>query len=151
MDGTGGFSASNRSRDNSPRRSDCRGSWLYSGENKSWRNFSLSPDFACTSTTGSPMDKWMAQADSAHRIGPETSLQSILIVVESGGTGEELPRLCNSTLYLKSIPRLCNSTLQLNSLQLNSIPRLCTSALQLDSLQLDSLQLDSLQLDPTSH
>src|SRR5271170_3663667 len=84
MDGTGGFSASNRSRDNSPRRSDCRGSWLCSGEKKSWRNFSLSPDFACTSTTGSPMDKWMAQADSAHQIGPETTLQGVLIVEEVG-------------------------------------------------------------------
>jgi len=29
----------------------------------------------------------MPQLDSAHQIGPETSLQSILIVVESGGTG----------------------------------------------------------------
>ena len=40
----------------------------------------------------------MLQADSAHQIGPETSLQSVLIVVESGGTGEELPRLCTSAL-----------------------------------------------------
>ena len=35
------------------------------------------------------MDKWMLQADSAHQISPETGLQSILIVVESGGTGQE--------------------------------------------------------------
>ena len=28
----------------------------------------------------------MLQLDSAHQIGPETTLQSILIVVESGGT-----------------------------------------------------------------
>ena len=28
----------------------------------------------------------MPQADSAHRIGPETTLQGVLIVVESGGT-----------------------------------------------------------------
>jgi len=33
------------------------------------------------------MDEWMPQADSAHPIGPETTLQSILIVVENGGTG----------------------------------------------------------------
>src|SRR5271170_1853623 len=60
------------------------------GENKSWRNFSLSeigPDFACTSTTSSPMDEWMPQVVSAHGIGPETTLQGILIVVESGGRG----------------------------------------------------------------
>jgi|SRR5271154_4797984 len=60
------------------------------GENKSWRNFSLSeigPDFACTSTTGSPMDKWMLQADSAYQIGLKPTLQGILIVVESGGRG----------------------------------------------------------------
>src|SRR5271170_2142496 len=58
------------------------------GENKSWRNFSLSeigPDFACTSTTCGPMDKWMPQADSAHEIGPDTILQGVLILVESGG------------------------------------------------------------------
>src|SRR5271155_4896845 len=104
--------------------------------------FEIGLDFACTSTTGSRMDKWILQADSAHQIGPETSLQSILIVVESGGTGEELPRLCNSTLYLKSIPRLCNSTLQLNSIS--------TSTLQLNSLQLNSLYLDSVpQLSAT--
>jgi len=47
----------------------------------------LGADFACTSTTGSPMDKWMPQADSAHQIGPETILQGILIVVESGDRG----------------------------------------------------------------
>ena len=44
-------------------------------------------DFACTSTTRSPTDKWMLQADSAHQIGPETILQGVLIVVESGGRG----------------------------------------------------------------
>ena len=120
------------------------------GKNKCCRNFSLSPDFACTSTTGSPMDKWMAQADSAHRIGPETSLQSVLIVVESGGTGEELPRLCTSTLYPDSIPRLCNLALCTSTLQLNSIPRFCASTLCLDSIPrlcTSTLQLDSLYLD----
>jgi len=57
---------------------------------KSWRNFSLSEighDFACTSTTSSPMDKWILQVDSAHQIGLKPTLQGILIVVESGGGG----------------------------------------------------------------
>jgi len=49
----------------------------------------LGADFACTSTTSGPKDKWMLQAHSAHQVGPETILESILIVVESGGTGEE--------------------------------------------------------------
>ena len=40
----------------------------------------LGADFACTSTTGSPMDKWMLQADSTHQIGLETSLVDFLIV-----------------------------------------------------------------------
>ena len=43
--------------------------------------------FACGSTTSGGMAKWMTQADSVHQIGPETTLQGILIVVESGGTG----------------------------------------------------------------
>jgi len=59
-------------------------------DEKSWRNFSLSesgPDFACTSTTSSPTDKWMLQAYSARQIGLKPTLQGILIVVESGGRG----------------------------------------------------------------
>ena len=52
-----------------------------------FRSQKLGADFACTSTTGSPMHKWMPQADSAHQIGPETILQGVLIVVESGGRG----------------------------------------------------------------
>src|SRR5271170_1732581 len=47
----------------------------------------LGADFACTSTTGSPMDKRMPQVDSAHQIGAETILQGVLIVVESDGRG----------------------------------------------------------------
>jgi len=57
---------------------------------KGCRNFLLSeigPDFACTSTTSSPIDKWMPQADSAHQTGLHPTLQGILIVVESGGRG----------------------------------------------------------------
>ena len=53
-----------------------RGGW------KSCRNFSLSeigPDFACASTTGNPMDKWMLQADSAHQIGLKPTLHAFLI------------------------------------------------------------------------
>jgi len=59
-------------------------------DEKSWRNFSLSEigtDFACTSTTSSPMDKWMLQPDLAHQTGLKPTLQGILIVVESGGRG----------------------------------------------------------------
>src|SRR5271155_2159791 len=47
----------------------------------------LGADFACTSTTSGPMNKWMLQVDSAHQIGAETILQGVLIVVESGGRG----------------------------------------------------------------
>ena len=116
---TGGFNASNRSRNNPPRRSNCSWKWCRGGRINAagiFHSSEIEPDFACTSTTGGRMDKWILQADSAHQIGPETTLQSILIVVESGGTGEELPRLCYSTLqldslYLDSIPQLCNSTL----------------------------------------
>src|SRR5271154_6168160 len=57
------------------------------GENKCCRNFSLSPDFACTSTTSDPMDEWMQQAYSAHQTGLKPVLHAVLIVVESGGTG----------------------------------------------------------------
>jgi hypothetical protein len=38
-------------------------------------------------TTSSPMDKWMPQADSAHQTGLKPTLQGVLIVVESGGRG----------------------------------------------------------------
>src|SRR5271170_1118371 len=116
--------------------------------------FEIGLDFACTSTTGSPMDKWMLQAHLAHQIGPETSLQSVLIVVESGGREEELPRLCTSTVQLDSVHRLCTPTLYLDSvprlytptLYIDSVHRLCNSTLQLDSvprLCASTLYLDS--------
>ena len=50
------------------------------------RNFSPLNVSACFSTTKAIIDKWMLQLDSARQIGPETTLQGILIVVESGGT-----------------------------------------------------------------
>src|SRR5271170_4385187 len=42
--------------------------------------------FGCSHTTNVSVDKGRPQADSAHQIGPETTLQDVLIVVESGGT-----------------------------------------------------------------
>src|SRR5271155_2405698 len=57
------------------------------GKNKCCRNFSLSPDFACTSTTSDPMDEWMLQAYSAHQTGLKPILHAVLILVESGGRG----------------------------------------------------------------
>ena len=62
----------------------------YRGKNKCCRNFSLpeiGPEFACTSTTSSPMDEWMLQAHSAHQTGLKLILQAVLILVESGGRG----------------------------------------------------------------
>jgi len=47
----------------------------------------LGPAFASTSTTSSPMGKWMLQPDLAHQTGLKPTLQGILIVVESGGRG----------------------------------------------------------------
>src|SRR5271168_890711 len=90
MDTPGGFSASNRSRNNSPRCSNCSGKWWYRRKNTCCRNFSLSeigPDFACTSTTSAPMDKWMLQAYLAHQTGLKPILHAVLIVVESGDRG----------------------------------------------------------------
>ena len=82
MEATGRFSASSRSRNNSPRCSDSSWKWWYSGENKSWRNFSPSEIgnvFASTSTTNAPMDKQMVQADSVHQLGLESILYAVLI------------------------------------------------------------------------
>ena len=62
------------------------------GENKSSRNFSapeIGNAFAYSYTTKGAMDKRRWQADSAHQIGPETTLQDFLIVVENGGKGGE--------------------------------------------------------------
>ena len=89
MDATCGFSASNWSKTNPQRLSNC--SW-----NLVWKsvlllvNWNFHPSFqrfACSARTNGSMDKWMPQLDSAHQIGPETTLQVILIVVERGGTG----------------------------------------------------------------
>ena len=49
--------------------------------------FTLRPEFACTSTTSSPMDEWMLQAHSAHQTGLKPILHAVLILVESGGRG----------------------------------------------------------------
>jgi hypothetical protein len=60
------------------------------GGEKSWRNFCTSEIrnvFGCISTTIDPIDKRMAQADSAHQIGLKPTLHAFLIVVESGDTG----------------------------------------------------------------
>jgi hypothetical protein len=43
--------------------------------------------FGSGATTNGAMGKWIARLDSAHQIGPEITFQSILILVESGGTG----------------------------------------------------------------
>jgi len=89
MDDASVFNASNWSKTYPPCYSDSSWKWWYRGKNKCCWNFSLSeigPDFACTSTTGSPMDKWMLQADSAHQTGLKTILYTVLILVESGGT-----------------------------------------------------------------
>jgi hypothetical protein len=78
-------------------------------DEKSCRNFLLSEighDFACTSTTSRPMDKWILQADSAHQIGLKPTLQGILIVVESGGRGgwKKLPEF----FALRNWARFCS-------------------------------------------
>jgi hypothetical protein len=46
-------------------------------------------DFASGSTPSGPMVKWMAKAGQAHQIGLQSTLQAILIAVESGGGGVE--------------------------------------------------------------
>jgi len=91
MDGAVGFSASNRSRIDSPRSSDSRLVMLYKG-------VKIQPSLggifscgiwmflACGTTTRSAMVKQMVQADSAHQIGLKPTLHTILIVVESGDT-----------------------------------------------------------------
>src|SRR5271155_5314707 len=78
MDATGGFSASNWSKNHPPRCSDCRLLMLYKvlkiqptlGAICVPRFFVL----ACNTTTSDPMDKRRLQADSAHRMGLETTL-----------------------------------------------------------------------------
>ena len=62
------------------------------GKTKAGRNFSpleIGNVFTPTSTTSAPMGKWMLQAHLAHQIGLQPILNAVLILVESGGTGEE--------------------------------------------------------------
>src|SRR5271170_78303 len=42
----------------------------------------LGPAFASTSTTSSPMGKWMLQPDSAHQTGLKPTLHTVLIIVK---------------------------------------------------------------------
>src|SRR5271170_6884528 len=98
MDSTGGFNASNRSRNNPPHCSNCRLLMLYKVVKKLWAEF-LPSDFgdvlANLATTNRAMDKWMLRLDSAGQKGPEIILQGILIVVEGCFTAE---RTCGSGL-----------------------------------------------------
>ena len=90
-DATGGFSASNWSKTNPPRFSECRLLMLYKGMKMYGRNF-LPSDFgdvlANLATTNRAMDKWMSWLDSAGQKGPEITLEGILIVVEGCLTAE---------------------------------------------------------------
>jgi len=63
---------------------------LIGGRRRWERNFSLAElgdALACGSVTKGTMDKRRPQLDSAVQIGPETTLQDILIVVKNGGRG----------------------------------------------------------------
>jgi hypothetical protein len=52
------------------------------------RNFLPLNVYDCYSTTKAAIDKWIVlQAHSAHPRGLETTLEEILIVVETGGRG----------------------------------------------------------------
>ena|SRR5271155_2759364 len=98
MDGTGGFRASNWSKDNSPRCSDCRLLMLYKVVKELWAEFFAS-DFgdvpANLATTSRTTDKWIVRLDSAGQKGPEMTLEGILIIVEGCFTAE---RTCGSGL-----------------------------------------------------
>src|ERR1700685_4534812 len=88
---TARFSASNWSKTDPPRFSDCRLVMLYRGVKiqPSLATF-LCPDIfvlACISITINPMDKRRTRADSAHQIGLRPTLHAFLIVVESGDGG----------------------------------------------------------------
>ena len=90
MDTLARFSAPNRSRNNPQGLSNY--SWnLPVVGNLFFFEWNFSPPsferFGYRATTNGAMGKWIPQLDSAHQIGPETTLQDILIVVESGGTG----------------------------------------------------------------
>jgi hypothetical protein len=45
--------------------------------------------FDCSTTTNAATRKWIVQLDSMHQIGAKTTLQGIVIVVETGGTPKE--------------------------------------------------------------
>jgi hypothetical protein len=92
MEGTGRFTASNWSKTNPPRFSNCRLLLLYKGMKMCGRNLLLS-DFGdvlttLSATTNKAMDKWMLQLDSAGHKGPEIPLEGVLIVVEECFTAE---------------------------------------------------------------
>src|SRR5271154_2096082 len=83
MDGTSGFSASNWSKNNHPRCSNCR-LMLYKVVKELWADFFPS-DFgdvlANLATASRTMDKWMLRLDSAGQKGLEITLEGILIVI----------------------------------------------------------------------
>jgi len=81
MDATGGFGASNWSTNNPPRCSDFSWKWSYRGRINAAGIFhsEIGPDFACTSATSAPTDKWMVQVDSAHQTGLKPILHAVLI------------------------------------------------------------------------
>ena len=57
--------------------------------NKFGRNFlpsQIGDVFTCSSTASSVMVKWMVQAELAHQVGLNSTLHTVLIAVESGGT-----------------------------------------------------------------
>ena len=88
---TAGFSASNRSKTNPPRYSNCRLVMLYKVVKKLWAEFFALRLWRCSgqpSTTSRAMDKWMLRLDSADQKGPEITLEGILIVVEGCFTAE---------------------------------------------------------------
>jgi len=76
MDGTAGFSASNRSSSNPPQSSDSRLVMLYK-EVKSSTNFYLQnlDIFACSSTTKGGIAERRPRLDSARQRGTENTLE----------------------------------------------------------------------------
>jgi hypothetical protein len=100
---TGGFSASNWSKTDPPRYSDCSLLVLHEGMKMCGRNFLLS-DFgyvlANLATTNKAMDEWRLRLDSADQKGPEINLKGILIVVEGCFTAE-ISTTCFCSLALK--------------------------------------------------
>src|SRR5271154_4322620 len=103
MDGAGGSSASNRSRNKPPKHSNC--------SRKRWYRGRTSPTLYIDSVSTSTL-----QLNSIPRLCPSTlSLDSIPRLYTPTLYLDSATRLYTSTLYLDSVPRLCNSTLQLDS------------------------------------